>query len=421
MSRKTLADLVDDVRFVAEELDEFLDPSQPTWGHFDPELGYIHRSIVWKDGVAGSFTQATYLPDGPRRGFAHQDQPCRINTYGDSFTEGACVNDGETWQERIAARIGEPVRNFGVGGYSSYQAYRLMKRTERGGYRAPYLLLNFLLDEDSLRNLDCFRWVRWQRWWNARKPDEKFRMVHANPGCHLRYEPARRGFVEVENPCPTPASLYRLVDRDFVFHLLEHDLSAQIRLAQQGDAIHDLALLRDCAESLDLPLTFSADGDCAEAAAALHLEIANRSAIHVADLWMSACAEAGRHGLIGVCYGQQCLIDLLEGRSASGVALVEHLRRKAVPTFDAGAAHRAAFAETRLSAEDFSATCYVNGHYSPRGNDAFAQGLVGTMLEVLDPKPALYDEEGALQLSLANSCGRNFALDRRRLSAAAQS
>jgi hypothetical protein len=262
--------------------------------------------------------------------------------------------------------------------------------------------------------------VRWQRWWNPRKPDEKFRMVHANPGCHLRYEPARRGFVEVENPCPTPASLYRLADRDFVFHLLEHDLSAQIRLAQQGDAIHNLALLRDCAESLGLPLTFSADGDCAQAAAALHLEIADRSAIHVADLWMSACAEAGRQGLIGVCYAQQRLIDLLEGRSACGVALIEHLRRKAVPTFDACAVHRAAFSESRLSAEEFSATCYVNGHYSPRGNDAFAQGLVGTMLEVLDPKPALYDEERALRLALANSCGRNFALDRQRLTAASQ-
>ena len=132
MARGTFSDLIEAVRFRADELDAFLDTRQPNWGYFDPELGYVHRSIIWNDGVDGSFTRATYLPHGPRRAERHADQPCRINTYGDSFTEGACVGDGETWQEVAAARLGEPLRNFGIGGHSSYQALRRMRRTEVG-------------------------------------------------------------------------------------------------------------------------------------------------------------------------------------------------------------------------------------------------------------------------------------------------
>ena len=49
---------------------------------------------------------------------------CRINTYGDSFTQGSQVSDGETWQEILAAHMGEPVRNWGIGGHGVYQAYR---------------------------------------------------------------------------------------------------------------------------------------------------------------------------------------------------------------------------------------------------------------------------------------------------------
>jgi hypothetical protein len=50
----------------------------------------------------------------------YADKKCRINTYGDSFTQCHQVSDGETWQEYLAAHLGEPVRNFGMGGYGAY-------------------------------------------------------------------------------------------------------------------------------------------------------------------------------------------------------------------------------------------------------------------------------------------------------------
>jgi hypothetical protein len=409
--RRALRDLVEEVRFVREELDDFLDHRQPNWGYFDGELGYVHRSIVWKDGVDGSFTRGTYLPHGPRLGQRHADRPCRINTYGDSFTEGACVSDGETWQEVLAARLGEPVRNFGVGGYSSYQAYRRMRRIERGDTRAATLVLTLYLDEDSYRNLDRFRWVRWHRAWNPRRPDEKFRMVHANPGCHLRYDPSRRGFVEEENACPTEASLYQLTDPDFVHDLLEHDFTTQIVLAQKGYAVSDPRLLRDCAESLGLPLRFADPGDCADEATRLHHEVALRSAIAVIDLWMAFCAAEGRVGLIATASDQGWLEACARAEAPPVHGVVAYLRERGIPHFDGPAWHALDWVQGRPRPEAASAQLYNYGHYSPSGNFHFAQGLSRAMVELLDPAPALYDERLALELSRREGFGRNFALE----------
>jgi hypothetical protein len=50
---------------------------------------------------------------------------CRVHTYGDSFTHCDQVSDGETWQEFLAAHLQEPVKNFGVGGYSVFQVRKV--------------------------------------------------------------------------------------------------------------------------------------------------------------------------------------------------------------------------------------------------------------------------------------------------------
>jgi len=72
--------------------------------------------------------------------------------YGDSFTQCHQVSDGETWQEILAAHFGEPIRNFGVGGYGVYQAYRRMRRIEATTDSALYVILN-IFSADHVRNL----------------------------------------------------------------------------------------------------------------------------------------------------------------------------------------------------------------------------------------------------------------------------
>src|SRR5262245_13785602 len=124
----------------------------PSWARFDPELGYVLGNSLPTDGVDGSATISTARPDGARTAFMYVDRPCRINTYGDSFTQCHQVSDGETWQEYLAAHLGEPIRNFGMGGYGAYQAYRRMAREERTDHGAKYVIF-YIWGDDHIRSL----------------------------------------------------------------------------------------------------------------------------------------------------------------------------------------------------------------------------------------------------------------------------
>jgi hypothetical protein len=103
-----------------EVIDDFLE--RPHWAMFDSELGYVlHNSLVqW--GIDKSHTIETFESNGARSRFLYPGRKPRINTYGNSFTECNQVSDGETWQEYLAGHFGEPVGNYGVGGYGVYQA-----------------------------------------------------------------------------------------------------------------------------------------------------------------------------------------------------------------------------------------------------------------------------------------------------------
>ena len=111
-----------------EEIDVFVHGM--SWAKFEPEVGYKLGNFMPHDGVDNSSTLSTSRPDGARTSFMYNGKPCRINTYGNSFTQCHQVNDGETWQEYLAANLGEPIRNFGMGGYGVNQSYRRMLKQE---------------------------------------------------------------------------------------------------------------------------------------------------------------------------------------------------------------------------------------------------------------------------------------------------
>src|SRR6185503_914700 len=98
-------------------LEVFLDPKQLSWAKFDPITGYRLGNYLPKDGINQSSTISTSQSNGMRTAHAYVDKPCRINTYGDSFTLCHQVSDSETWQEYLAGHLGEPIRNFGMGGF----------------------------------------------------------------------------------------------------------------------------------------------------------------------------------------------------------------------------------------------------------------------------------------------------------------
>ena len=67
--------------------DRFLDEHAYNWAVFDPALGYTLKSSTMRDGVDGSYTLTHYGPGGERHMVNYARRPCRINIYGDSFTQ----------------------------------------------------------------------------------------------------------------------------------------------------------------------------------------------------------------------------------------------------------------------------------------------------------------------------------------------
>jgi len=166
---------------------------------YDSELGWVHREATGSTGVDRSKVFYSYESDGARRVVNFPDRPGRIRTYGDSFTHCSQANNNETWEEYLAAHIQEPVRNYGVGGYGVYQAYRRMLKVEKqisGGY----VILN-IWDDDHYRSLDAWRSIRF---------GYGSRCGFTLP--HLRVDLAKGICKQRENISKTDKDLYRLCD-----------------------------------------------------------------------------------------------------------------------------------------------------------------------------------------------------------------
>ena len=172
-----------------EHVDRFLDPNAHNYAEFDSELGYIRKNSVLKDGINESYTISRYGACGDRLMSDFADRPCRINTYGNSFTQCDQVNDGETWQEYLAAHLGEPIRNFGDGGHGVHQAYRRMIQEEKTEGSAKYLVLNIFSDDHFL-SIYTWRLLHLPgdpRLFNSSASSESSAfMFIANPWAHVR-------------------------------------------------------------------------------------------------------------------------------------------------------------------------------------------------------------------------------------------
>ena len=188
---------------------------------FDADLGWVLCDSVRPRSLDGSKGFYRYEADGARKVVNFPDRPCRIHTYGDSFTHCDQVSDGETWQEYLAAHLQEPIRNYGVGGYGVYQAYRRMLKVEKA-HPAEYIILN-VWDDDHYRNLDSWRAVRF----GHRTP-----CGYTLP--YLRVNVREDRCEKIENLCRESQEVYRLGDPDFVWRTFKDDPVLKVALAGRG-------------------------------------------------------------------------------------------------------------------------------------------------------------------------------------------
>ena len=108
------------------------------------------------------------------------------------------MSDEETWQEYLAAHLGEPIGNYGVGGFGVYQAYRRLIRAEASDEGAEYVLLYVWGDDHHRSFLHCRR---------ASYPIQRSpvpAMFEGNFWAHLEMDMEKGHLVEKEALLQTP-------------------------------------------------------------------------------------------------------------------------------------------------------------------------------------------------------------------------
>ncbi len=370
------------------EIDVFL--NETSWAQFDPEVGYILGNFLPRDGIAGSSTISTVQPNGARTSFLYKNRPCRINTYGNSFTQCHQVSDGETWQEYLAGHLGETIRNFGRGGFGLYQAYRRMLREEQTQDAAEYVML-YIWGDDHIRSLLRCRYMLTTSWNRSQDSKEGAgRMFHGNFWSNIEMDLETGKLVEHPNRIPDSKELYRMTDPDWMWDNLKDDLALQMALYSRGliDNIDEMKL-NLLSQHLDYPLELNQDFVPRETVSAL-LDAYSFAATK--NILLKAKAFTEKHDkklMILLLDPSRVTPVLLRGGVRYDQEIVDFLKENHFKVFDMNLVHLDDYQSFNLSPVEYFQRYFI-GHYNPAGNHLFAYSLRDSVVEWLDPKPVPY-------------------------------
>ena len=344
------------------EVDKWLAGEAFPFSKYDPELGYLHRTRRRHDGIDDSTSVYTYDAIDARRTIRYAELPCRINSYGNSFTNCEQVSDGETWQEVLAAHLCEPVRNFGIGGYSVYQTYLRMKREEA---RAPAECILFGVYED-----DHFRsFTSWQSVYTGKNTQ------HIAPTLpHIGVDLNDARIREYPNACPTPESLYNLCDPDWVYDMFKDDFDLRTRL-----------------EYLEHVKEFPGDSLLDFGERTEYTRAALFGSMRIIDKVAEFAEKRKTKLLIVLSYGTRAITKAFRDGRRFDQEFVDYLQNLGLPYIDLLEAHKADFAKFSVGLEDYLSTYFI-GHYNPLGNFFTAFATKDKLADMLDPRPISYQD-----------------------------
>jgi len=344
---------------------------------YDSELGWTHHEAVGNTGVDGSKVFYNYESDGARKAINFPGQSSRIRTYGNSFTHCSQANNNETWEEYLAAHIQEPVRNYGVGGYSVYQAYRRMLKVEKqlsGGY----IILN-IWDDDHYRNLDAWRSIRF---------GSGSRCGFTLP--HLRVDVAKGSCKQIENILQTPEDLYKLCDEDYLWRTFKDDpILKMVMAAREGGKDISDELINPVAVTFGIPDEKMADTETAKKIKKIHTEAALFATQHVVTWAEEFTKDAGKKLMILLSFGSGNIERHLSGEPRFDQSFVDWLKDKSYPVIDMRDAFAADYKKYKIDIEQYLAPFY-NGHHTPRGNFFTAWAIKDRLIQWLNPKALPY-------------------------------
>jgi hypothetical protein len=373
-----------------EKVEAFLQPPPNNqWAKFDPELGYALKDSIQRDGMDGSRSIYRYGPAGERKMIHYADRPCRINTYGNSFTQCHQVSDGETWQECLAAHLGEPVRNFGVGGYGVFQAFARLRRMERTPVKAHYLIFN-IYDDDHQRSLMPWRGFV-TNWGGA------VEMYHGTPWTHLRVNLDSGAWEEVPSSCPTPESLRELLSFDRTRAVVEGHEFIQLQAMTEGVPDVPQERIRKLADWAKSTFDFTDAATRRQSVTRLIETVARQSTLYVLEKLLNLTKQQGRKLMVVLSHPGGTVRQGCDGqpKNPADVALLQWLKDRDMVCLDSLESHVEDFKQFRLSSSDYVKRYYI-GHYSPRGNQFFAFAIKNAVVQWLNPKPIAYQPGGTI-------------------------
>ena len=369
------------ILYTRQEVTDWIDKKAFPFAKYDSQLGWLLRDAIFEDGIDGSSSTYHYGKLDERKMIAYADKPCRINTYGDSFTQCHQVSDAETTQEILAANLCEPVRNFGVGGYGVYQAYLRMKREEKI-VPADYIIFN-IFDDDHYRNLDSWRNIRVRKHPRFIEPTLPYVTVNVK----------KNEFTEHPTPCSTEDSLYNLCDVNWVTENFKNDFSLNIMLAHQSLGKENTAEISDKLKELNHVFGIETRNDLTNVTSRevqqIHDKAALFSTMRIVELIEKFAAENNKKVLYVLSYNSQLIAEKVKNGTRFDQELVDFFNEKKLPYVDMMQMHIDDFANFNLSIEDYLERYYI-GHYNPLGNFFQAFAIRDKLVPMLEPKPISY-------------------------------
>jgi len=368
-----------------KELDIFL--NEHSWAQFDPEVGYILGNYMPHDGLDDSFTLSTVMKDGKRTSQVYAGNPCRINTYGNSFTHCHQVSDAETWQEYLAGHLGEPIRNYGMGGFGVYQAYRRMLREEQSDNHAEYIIL-YMWGDDYVRSVFRCRYATYYKTWDSFGGY----MFHGNFWSNIEMDLDAGKLVEKKNRVSKRADLYKMSDPEFMYENLKDDLMVQLHLLSRElvNADVDRRGLKWLAEILKLPeIDFSDTEQMKRTAEALKNSYAFGATKYILEKSAEFCIARGKKLLLVHFDPYGVLKQLVSGEPRYDQDVIDYINEKELRLFDMNQVHVEDYKKFNLSWEEYMKRYFI-GHYNPSGNHFFAYSIKDEIVDWLDPNPITY-------------------------------
>ena len=369
--------------YTRQEVDDYFSDKAFPFAKHSPEFGWLLHDAFFKDGVNNSISTYQYKkPDGERIMSNYADKPCRINTYGNSFTQCHQVSDHETWQEVLAAHLLEPVKNFGIGGWSVYQAHLRMLKEEK---RTPseYIIFNIYSD-DHYRNLDAWRNIRINKHVRFIEP----------PLPYMKVDLKNRSATEFPNPTPTQDDFYRLCDLDQTFDLFKDDFVAKILIAHTKSEERNKNLnyqeIQALTQTHGIQTSLDSSATMSQVVNTYHRECALFSTEIIIDKIEQFAIENNKKVLYVLSYPADYLAKAYQEKHRWDQGIIDFIMSKKLPLVDLAEKHFEEYRQFSIDLKEYLKKYFI-GHYNPLGNMFCAQAISDKLVEMLNPKPTPYN------------------------------